>query len=164
MNLTDCYKVLGLAPGASLEDLHGAYKRLALRHHPDRANGDARSHRLFCQVTEAYATLKKAYIGRRGSEQLKQCECGETEDVLLDQHGRNRCKVCLLSLREKRLPMTMETVRCISVICLQLVAMYCLIVAVADGSVRAAILGLIFLLGSLAALTYNVLTSIIVHR
>lgn len=165
MKLSDCYKVLGLAQDAPLDQIHGAYKRLALKHHPDRSHGDAHSHELFCRVTEAYATLKKSYIGRRGSQQHGECEqCGEVGDLFPDQHARNRCQACLLALRNRRLPMTLETVRCISVICLQLVAMYCLIIAVMDGSIRAAVFGMIFLLGSLGALTYNVLTSIIVDR
>ena len=51
------YNVLGISPTASLKEVKGAYKRLALKHHPDKNPGDARAEELFKLVNSAYQTL-----------------------------------------------------------------------------------------------------------
>jgi molecular chaperone DnaJ len=53
----DYYEVLGLARDASSEDLRKAYKREALKHHPDRNPGDATAESKFKEVNEAYQVL-----------------------------------------------------------------------------------------------------------
>jgi len=50
----DYYKVLGIHRGADEQEIRQAYKKLALRYHPDRAGGDEER---FKQVSEAYAAL-----------------------------------------------------------------------------------------------------------
>lgn len=37
--MTNFYKVLGVAPNATPKDINNAYKRLALKHHPDKVSG-----------------------------------------------------------------------------------------------------------------------------
>lgn len=37
--MTNYYEVLGVASNATLKDINNAYKRLALKHHPDKAAG-----------------------------------------------------------------------------------------------------------------------------
>jgi molecular chaperone DnaJ len=50
----DYYKILGVAKGASEEEIKKAYRRLAHQHHPDKAGGsDAK----FKEVNEAYQVL-----------------------------------------------------------------------------------------------------------
>ena len=39
MVVTDHYETLGVPYNASLKDINSAYKRLALKHHPDKAGG-----------------------------------------------------------------------------------------------------------------------------
>jgi molecular chaperone DnaJ len=53
----DYYEVLGLARGASPDDIRKAYKREALKHHPDRNPGDASAEAKFKEVNEAYQVL-----------------------------------------------------------------------------------------------------------
>src|SRR5262245_25169065 len=53
----DYYEVLGLGRDASAEDLRKAYKREALKHHPDRNPGDASAEAKFKEVNEAYQIL-----------------------------------------------------------------------------------------------------------
>ncbi|MCC6648559.1 MAG: molecular chaperone DnaJ [Polyangiaceae bacterium] len=53
----DYYEVLGLAEGASSEEIRKAYKQLALKYHPDRNQGDADAEARFKEATEAYQVL-----------------------------------------------------------------------------------------------------------
>jgi len=53
----DYYAVLGVAPGASDEEIRRTYRRLALQWHPDRNRGDARAEERFKEISEAYAVL-----------------------------------------------------------------------------------------------------------
>jgi curved DNA-binding protein CbpA len=53
----DYYGILGVGQDASEEDLKRAYRRLALRHHPDRNPGDKRAEERFKEISEAYAVL-----------------------------------------------------------------------------------------------------------
>lgn len=58
MNLNDCYRLLGLQPGASYEDIKGAYRRLARQLHPDTGSEqDLPRKTRFIQVTAAYKHL-----------------------------------------------------------------------------------------------------------
>lgn len=59
MKYKDYYKVLGLARGASAEDIKKAYRRLARKYHPDvSTEKDAEEH--FKDVNEAYEVLSDA--------------------------------------------------------------------------------------------------------
>jgi curved DNA-binding protein len=54
----DYYKVLGVDRGASIDDIKKAYRKLALKHHPDRNPSDKkRSEEKFKEISEAYAVL-----------------------------------------------------------------------------------------------------------
>jgi molecular chaperone DnaJ len=53
----DYYEVLGVERTASTEEVRKAYKREALKHHPDRNQGDATAETKFKAVNEAYQVL-----------------------------------------------------------------------------------------------------------
>lgn len=53
----DYYKILGLDKTASKDDLKKAYRKLALKYHPDRTKGDKKAEEKFKQANEAYAVL-----------------------------------------------------------------------------------------------------------
>ncbi|MBM4285738.1 MAG: molecular chaperone DnaJ [Deltaproteobacteria bacterium] len=55
--MRDYYQILGLPPGATPEELKSAYRRLALKHHPDRNPGDRVAEEEFKQISEAYQVL-----------------------------------------------------------------------------------------------------------
>lgn len=52
----DYYRTLGVPPTAKLEDITKAYRRLAMKYHPDR-NPDEKNESLFRKVQEAYDVL-----------------------------------------------------------------------------------------------------------
>jgi curved DNA-binding protein len=54
---TDYYKTLGVAKTASGEEIKKAYRKLAMKYHPDHAKGDKTSEEKFKRISEAYAVL-----------------------------------------------------------------------------------------------------------
>src|SRR3984957_18005769 len=52
------YEVLGVERGATDTDLKGAYRKLAMKLHPDKNPGDTDCEHKFKEVTEAYEVLK----------------------------------------------------------------------------------------------------------
>ena len=58
MSKRDYYEVLGLARGASEQDIKSAFRRLAKKYHPDANQGDPDSEKRFKEVNEAYEVLK----------------------------------------------------------------------------------------------------------
>lgn len=52
------YAVLGIDPGASPEEVRRAYKKIAVRDHPDKSRGDKAAEARFMEATEAYETLR----------------------------------------------------------------------------------------------------------
>ncbi len=55
----DYYEVLGASRDASADDLKKAYRKLAMKYHPDRNAGDAAAEQRFKELNEAYAALKE---------------------------------------------------------------------------------------------------------
>lgn len=53
----DYYEVLGLAREAGDDEIKGAYRKLALKYHPDRNPGNADAEANFKEAAEAYAVL-----------------------------------------------------------------------------------------------------------
>ena len=53
----DYYEVLGVSRDVAGEELKKAYRRLALRYHPDRNPGDPQAEERFKEASEAYAVL-----------------------------------------------------------------------------------------------------------
>ena len=56
--IQDPYKVLGISPDASDEEIKRAYRRLAKQYHPDRNPGDAVAAQKMQQINAAYEQIK----------------------------------------------------------------------------------------------------------
>lgn len=56
----DYYEVLGIARGASDDEIKKAYRVLAKKYHPDMNPGDAEAEKKFKEASEAYAVLSDA--------------------------------------------------------------------------------------------------------
>ena len=57
MSARDYYKDLGVAEGASQEDIKKSFRKLAKEYHPDRHKGDSSKEERFKEISEAYETL-----------------------------------------------------------------------------------------------------------
>ncbi|MEO8481264.1 MAG: molecular chaperone DnaJ [Acidobacteriota bacterium] len=70
MSQRDYYEVLGVPKDASEADIKSAYRKLALKHHPDRNPGSKEAEDRFKEAAEAYAVLcdadKRARYDRFG--------------------------------------------------------------------------------------------------
>jgi len=66
----DYYDVLGVARGAALDEIKKAYRKLALKYHPDKNPGDPTAEEKFKEAAEAYGVLsdqeKRAQYDRYG--------------------------------------------------------------------------------------------------
>jgi len=57
---TDYYKMLGVNKNASKNDVKKAYRKLAMKYHPDQTKGDKSAEEKFKKISEAYAVLSDA--------------------------------------------------------------------------------------------------------
>lgn len=70
MSKRDYYEVLGVAKGASADEIKKSYRKIAMQYHPDRNPGDKAAEEKFKEAAEAYDVLsnadKKAQYDRFG--------------------------------------------------------------------------------------------------
>jgi curved DNA-binding protein CbpA len=82
----DLYRVLQVDPSADPEVIEAAYKRLALKYHPDHNRGDSRAEAHMKRINEAFRVLGKpdlraAYDARSGAR-LPELQITPSEVVL----------------------------------------------------------------------------------
>ena len=53
----DYYEVLGIQKGASEDEIKKAYRKMAMKYHPDKNPGDKEAEEKFKEANEAYAVL-----------------------------------------------------------------------------------------------------------
>ena len=57
MDYKDYYKILGVERKASVQDIKKAYRKLAMKYHPDRNPGNKQAEETFKEINEAYQVL-----------------------------------------------------------------------------------------------------------
>jgi curved DNA-binding protein len=71
MEYKDYYKILGVDRKADTEAIRSAYRKLAMKYHPDKNPGDKKAEERFKEINEAYQVLsddkKRAHYDRLGS-------------------------------------------------------------------------------------------------
>ena len=74
--MKDYYSVLGIQKGSSDDEIKKAYRKLAMKYHPDRNEGDTKAESKFKDISEAYAVLsdkkKRREYDQFGSEGFHQ--------------------------------------------------------------------------------------------
>ncbi|CUS83463.1 molecular chaperone DnaJ [Candidatus Kryptobacter tengchongensis] len=55
--MKDYYKILGVSENATIDEIKQAYKKLAMKYHPDRNPGDKQAEEKFKEINEAYSVL-----------------------------------------------------------------------------------------------------------
>jgi len=80
MSKADYYELLGVPRDTSADDLKKAYRKQAMKYHPDRNPGDAAAEQKFKEVSEAYDVLrdeqKRAAYDRYGHAAFEQGSMG----------------------------------------------------------------------------------------
>lgn len=71
MDYKDYYKILGVERKAGADEIRSAYRKLAMKYHPDQNSGDKKAEEKFKEINEAYQVLsddqKRAHYDRLGS-------------------------------------------------------------------------------------------------
>ena len=60
MSKRDYYDVLGVSKSASASEIKKAYRKLAIKYHPDKNPGDKKAEEKFKEAAEAYEVLSNA--------------------------------------------------------------------------------------------------------
>ncbi len=73
--MSDYYEILGLSRSATPDEIKKAYRKSALKYHPDRNPGDAQAEKKFKEISEAYEVLsdekKRQIYDQYGADALK---------------------------------------------------------------------------------------------
>jgi molecular chaperone DnaJ len=87
----DHYETLGVTRDADAATIKSAYRRLALRYHPDRNNGDPEAEERFKAINAAYAVLsddaRRARYDRYGDADAQAVFTGDIFDVFASVFG-----------------------------------------------------------------------------
>lgn len=95
----DPYDILGIPGNATLEEIKKAYRREAMKWHPDRSNNSAEAKERFHQAAEAYKFLSENYSADRDSNsrrqssrgyQYKSSDSGQSGNYSNSRYSRNQ--------------------------------------------------------------------------
>lgn len=161
MRFEDCHRLLGVLPGATEREIHRAYKKLAMRLHPDHTDNDPEARRRFCEVTDAYTRLSDAIRAGIPTRDTPRCgACGREARLYRGLYMQAYCADCLLNQRRRYLPAPpMVIVRCVAAIVLVIGAGYCIWFGLSFENMIYGLLGIGLALAALVMLSINVLSA-----
>ncbi len=138
MALRECFRLLGLEPSSRPHEVQATFRRLAKAYHPDVQRTSAGDPR-FVRVVQAYKPIQRT-LHRDRVEQLKRrCPaCGRLTEVFDSADGGSACADCLLGNTRRRFTLpfpSMESVKHLSVIGLEVLSVCLLMLAVGTGSI-----------------------------
>ena len=80
MDYRDYYQTLGISKTASQDEIRAAYRKLAMKYHPDRNPGDKKAEENFKEINEAYQVLsdpqKRSRYDQLGSSYQRYTQSG----------------------------------------------------------------------------------------
>ena len=74
MEYKDYYKILGVERGANEAEIKSAFRKLALKYHPDRNAGNNSAEEKFKEINEAYEVLSDAQKRARYDQRYRSPE------------------------------------------------------------------------------------------
>ena len=60
--MRDYYEILGVSKSVSQDELKKAYRKVAMKYHPDRNPDNKEAEEKFREITEAYKILLKKFL------------------------------------------------------------------------------------------------------
>ena len=95
----DYYEVLGVSREASDQEIKSAYRKLALKYHPDRNPDNAEAEEKFKEASEAYSVLtdaqKRSNYDRFGHQAGDDILPTDRRRHLTNQRLDRRCRIAL---------------------------------------------------------------------
>jgi curved DNA-binding protein len=92
MDYKDYYKILGVAKSAGADEIKKAYRKLAVKYHPDKNAGDKTSEERFKEISEAYDVLsdpqKRKKYDSMGSDWRAYQNAGHAEQEYATSGGQ----------------------------------------------------------------------------
>ena len=78
----DYYEVLGLQKGASEEEIKKAFRKMAMKYHPDKNPGDKEAEEKFKEISEAYEILSDEEKRKQYDEELHDYELSSSPQTV----------------------------------------------------------------------------------
>lgn len=103
MDLADCYRLLGLKPGASFAEIKVSYRQLVRQYHPDINPTDQRAKDKFIALTEAYKLLASVVQSDEATEQSSHSKPAGRRDT---DAARRQPPAMKVTRKEKPTPKT----------------------------------------------------------